>query len=354
MAIQTPNPLLARARRILIIRPSALGDVCRSVPVLASLRAAMPAAHIDWLVQDTFADAISAHPMLDGVVPLPRARLRNWASPQGVFDSLRWLRTLRRGHYDLAIDAQGLLRSAIFAIATGAPARIGYANAQEFAGLTYTHAPRIAIDRHSVDRMCALFGPLQIEPIFDTRLYTPSGAWERVATSLSLGAREPYCVIAPTSRWPGKRWPIDRFAKVAAALLDSGRVSRIVVVGSPGERAQCAPLFDQAAGDTRVVDGVGRTSVAELMALIQHSALVIANDSAAIHMAVGFDRPMVALYGPTDIRRVGPWQRDASVIQHIQPSDTLNHKDEASGRELMARITTPEVIERVLSVLPQR
>ncbi|MBX9736651.1 MAG: glycosyltransferase family 9 protein [Phycisphaerales bacterium] len=353
MATQTPNPVLARARRILIIRPSALGDVCRSVPVLASLRAAMPAAHIDWLVQDTFADAISAHPMLDGIIPLPRARLRRWASPQGVFDSLRWLRTLRRGHYDLAIDAQGLMRSAIFAIATGSPARIGYANAQEFAGLTYTHAPRIAIDRHSVDRMCALLVPLNIAPVFDARLYSPPGAWGRVSAALALNTAEPYCVIAPTSRWPGKRWPIDRFASLARSLLDSGRITRVVVVGSPSERPQCAALFESTAGDARVIDGVGRTSVAELMALIEHSALVIANDSAAIHMAVGFDRPMVALYGPTNIRRVGPWQRDASVIQHIQPGDTLNHKDEASGRELMARITTLEVIERALSVLPQ-
>ncbi len=354
MATQTPNPVLARARRILIIRPSALGDVCRSVPVLASLRAAMPTAHIDWLVQDSFADAISAHPMLDGVVPLPRARLSNWASPRGVFDSLRWLRTLRRGHYDLAIDAQGLIRSAIFAIATGAPARIGYANAQEFAGLTYTHAPRVAPDRHSVDRMCALLEPLNIAPVFDTRLYSPPGAWHRVSTALGLNAGEPYCVIAPTSRWPGKRWPIDRFGELARALLDSGRVARVVVVGSPGERAQCAPLLQSATGDTRVIDGVGRTTVAELMALIERSVLVVANDSAAIHMAVGFNRPIVALYGPTDIRRVGPWQRDASVIQHITPGQTLNHKDEASGRELMTRITTPEVIERALSVLPAR
>ncbi len=353
MASQSLNPLLAGARRILIIRPSALGDVCRSVPVLASLRAALPAARIDWLVQDSFVDGVLAHPMLDGVLPLPRSRLRRWATPAGALDSLRWLSTLARGRYDIVVDAQGLLRSACFGLATRAPVRVGYSNAPEGAWLLYTHASRVALERHSVDRMCALLAPLGVPPVLDTRLYAPRGAWERVRQTLGLEHAERYVVLAPTSRWPGKRWRIERFGEVASALLNSGSVARVVVVGAGGggERSQCAPIFDASSRDARVIDGVGRTSVGELMALIEHSALVIANDSAALHMGVGFDRPIVALYGPTDTARVGPWQRESSVIQHVTPSDRLDHKDEPLGRALMDRISVQEVIDRALTSL---
>ncbi len=342
---------LARTKRILIIRPSALGDVCRSVPVLTSLRAAAPAARIDWLVQDSFLDAVIAHPMLDGVVPLPRSRLRHWATPTGAIDALRWLGTLSRARYDLVIDAQGLLRSAGFALATRAPVRIGYANAQERAGFLYTHAPRVPLDRHSVDRMCALLEPLNVAPVLDMRLYAPPGAWDRVSKSLELDASEPYAVLAPTSRWPGKRWSIDRFTELTTALLASGTITRAVIVGAAGERAQCAPLIDASLRDARIVDAVGKTSVGELMALIERSALVIANDSAALHMGVGFARPIVALYGPTDTARVGPWQRDASVIQHIKPCEKLDHKNESLGRGLMERISVAEALDRSLAAL---
>ena len=82
------------------------------------------------------------------------------------------------------------------------------------------------------------------------------------------------------------------------------------------------------------------------MALVESSSLVIANDSAALHMAVGFDRPMVALYGPTRVDRVGPYGREADVIQHVTPSDRLDHKDGAAGRALMERIGVEEVVSR--------
>ena len=103
--------------------------------------------------------------------------------------------------------------------------------------------------------------------------------------------------------------------------------------------------------DPRVINLAGKTSIAQLMALVRDASLVIANDSAAVHMAVGFNRPMVALFGPTDIRRVGPYRRDADVIQHIGPADRLDHKDTAHGRTLMERITTDEVVTRATRAL---
>jgi lipopolysaccharide heptosyltransferase I len=330
-------------QRILIIRPSALGDVCRTVPVLASLRRAYPEAQIDWLVQDTFAAAVEQHAGLTGVVRFPRAQLGRDLSRGRPGSLLRFLSMLRKPRYDLVIDCQGLARSGFFARATRARRRVGYANARELGWVFLNIRRRVDPGMHAVDRMLDLLRAIGVEPVANMRLYT---AWnDRAAVEKDPALSGGYAVLAPTSRWPGKRWATDRFAAVAQALLSRG-VAHVVTVGSNSERDQCGPLLDLAARDNRVVDRVGSTSVGQLMALIESSRLVIANDSAALHMAVGFDRPAVALFGPTRIDLVGPYRRDADVIQHLRPGDRIDHKDEASGRALMDRITVDEVLCR--------
>lgn len=333
---------------ILLIRPSALGDVCRTVPVLASLRAAYPDARIDWLVQDAFKDAISAHPDLTGVVPFPRKALGQDLAKLRPGSTRAFLRTLRTARYNLVIDAQGLFRSGMLALATRATRRIGYANAQEFGWLGYTERHHIPAEHHAVDRMLDLLARAGIPPLRNMTLHTQQAwkDWSASALRIDTDPAPRVAVLAPTSRWPGKRWPADRFAAVAHSLLERG-YTRIAVVGAKSERSQCAPLLELCSRDSRVIDLIGATTVGQLMAIIERAALVVANDSAAIHMAVGFSRPMIALYGPTHISRVGPYLRDADVIQHVTPGDTLDHKDEASGLALMQRITVDEVLARI-------
>lgn len=326
--------------RILLIRPSALGDVCRTVPVLASLRAKFPSARIDWLVQDSFADSIRAHPALTSVVPFDRRSLGRSASRLNLGPTLAFLRSLGRPGYDLVIDAQGLLRSSIFARATGAPRRVGFADARELGWLLLTekHSVRAV---HTVDRMLGLIESAGIPAVRDMRLHVPPETLEDLAPELRRAA--PYVVLAPTSRWPGKQWPAERFAVVASDLTSRGL--NCVVVGSSSEREQIGPVLDLARRNPRVLDRVGGTSIAQLMAWISRAALVIANDSAALHMAVGFDRPIVGLFGPTDVAKVGPYRREGSVIQRLVPGDRMDHKDADVGQRIMARITTSEVLE---------
>lgn len=347
--------------RILLIRPSALGDVCRTVPLLAALKAIWPAARIDWLVQDAFADAVAFHPALNAVVPFQRKRFGAWYNPAALAELTRWLSGLRRARYGLVIDAQGLLRSGLFCRATGAPVRVGPADAREGGTLGYTRAvPLPSVDAlpHTVDRMMTLVealaphasGSPASSPRLprDLRLFAPPVEIERVARTFG-SAR--YAVVAPTSRWPGKRWPGDRFAHLARQLLGRHAVEMVAVVGARGERDQCANLLTLAAADPRVIDLVGETTVGGLMALIARSSLVVANDSAALHMAVGFDRPTVALFGPTDVRRVGPYGREGCVLQRLLPGDTFDHKNDAAGAAMMARIPVEDALALVADVL---
>ncbi len=340
--------------RVLIIRPSALGDVCRSVPVLASVRRRWPTAHIDWLVQDSFADAVRHHPMLSGVVEFPRRALGEAMRAMRLGAGAAYLRSLARARYDLVLDMQGLARSGLFAWATRAPRRVGFANAREGGWLGCNERHVVPESMHAVDRMLDLLGRAGIEPVRDMRLYAsePDRAWVRNDFRLTSGR---YAVIAPTSRWESKRWPSDRFAHVARSLLE--RELCVAVVGSRGEREQCAPLIELAKREPRVIDLVGSTSVGQLMALIEGSRLTIANDSAALHMAVGFDRPYVGLYGPTRLDLVGPYAGEREpqarsrgiVLQHGEPSGESDHK-RADG-EHIGRITTGEVVSAAASLL---
>lgn len=343
--------MLINPARILIIRPSALGDVARSVGVLYSLRRAYPAAQIDWLVQDSFADVIAAHPDLSGVVPFPRASFSRWMRTGRVDRVLGFLSSLRARRYDLVLDCQGLARSGLFARATGAPVRVGHANARELGWLGVNVRVPGSIEAHSVDRMLSLLTPLGVVAHAGERamrLYTPAEGAQWAGGHPMLMER--YALLAPTSRWPAKQWPADRFAQLAKALLDQG--VRVVLVGAASERAQVAPLLDLAQSNDRVLDLIGKTSLAHLMGVIERAALVVANDSAALHIAVGFNRPLVALYGPTRVHRVGPYRRERDVIQRVSPGDVFDHKSPASVA-MMQRISADEVIRAAIHRLKQ-
>lgn len=349
---QPETPPAVPHDRILIVRPSALGDVCRTVPVLASLRAANPSAQIDWLVQDSFVEAISHHPALSRAVPFPRKQFGHDATRLRFGPVLAWLSELKRTNYDLVIDCQGLARSGLFTWWTRAPRRVGYSNAQEGAWMAYSVRRYADPQLHTVERMLRLVDAAGARVVRDMRLYAGDSDVAAVRGDPALGGL-PYLLVAPTSRWPGKRWPQERFVACIRALLGgagSGPAdgpARVVLVGSASERPQCGELIKLAAEDPRVVDRIGTTSVGRLMALVQGASAVLCNDSAVLHMAVGFDRPIVALYGPTHVSRVGPYRREGDVIQHVREQDRIDHKDAGGGVALMARIGVDEVLGAV-------
>lgn len=248
----------------------------------------------------------------------------------------------------MVYDLQGLARSGLITWTTRAPKRIGFADAREAGYLGYTHRHKVSAALHTVDRMLALIQAEGVQPVRDMRLYVPADAaawWESKPTSLGL---EPgrYAVIAPTSRWTSKRWPADRFSTIARRLLDTS-FDRVVLVGGKDEREQIQPLLELARANERLIDLVGETTIGGLMAVIERSSFVLANDSAALHMAVGFDRPYVALFGPTDVSLVGPYHGEQWVIQPPVDPSTLNHKDASIGSSIMDQISVEQVSERV-------
>ncbi len=342
---------------ILLIRPSALGDVCRTVPVLSSLRRAHPDARIDWVVRDIFTDAVRFHPALTTCIPFPRNDISAALRRGNPAPLRRWLKGLQDNRYDIALDCQGLFRSGYFAWASGARRRIGYSNARELGWIWLNEKHHVPGNLHAVDRMLELTRLAGIEPLRDMRLYTSTKDRESIATDPALAGKR-FAVIAPTSAWTGKQWPADRFAQVIRWMLESDpRIDAAVLVGTDRERASIAPLLELAKSDPRIIDRVGATTVGQLMALVESSAFVLGNDSAAIHMAVGFTRPAVAVFGATRIEENGPYTghnppTPVIVIQPPHRGERINHRRSAAAAvALMERITVEEV-QTAITALP--
>lgn len=350
-----PSPSSVRRSagpRVLIIRPSALGDVSRTVPALVTLRHAMPDAQIDWLVHEAYADVIRHHPDLNGLVTFPRKRFGAIGyNPAAAAEALRWSRDLRSNHYDIVFDLQGLLRSGLFTRLTAAPRRVGFANAREFAWLGYNRRHTIDPKQHTVDRMLSLLEAEGIPPQHDTTLYLGHDDEQWLDGWLEQqGITGPYACLAPTARWRCKCWPIENYAAISQRLLDSNIAgNRLVVLAAPDEHQAVAPLLDQLGGDRRVV--VPQTTVGQMMAILSRSRLLVCNDSAPLHIAVGFKCPIAAIFGPTDPALVGPYHCDDTVLRPTAASasnsgrmDYRRHRDDQS---LIAQVSIDEVWEKV-------
>lgn len=338
--------------RILIIRPSALGDVCRTVSVLAALRRAWPSSRIDWIVQDSFIDAVREHPALGAAIPFPRQRWRRWwMRPSTVREVLSWHGSLRDGAYDLVLDCQGLARSAVASWCSRAPRRLVRAGAREGAWLGATQrVSATGSDADALAEMMALVEALGIDSTPDPRLHAPAAdrAWWG-AERATHGLAGPFVALAPTSRWPGKLWDPARWGALARALR--GRGLSLCAIGAPGEEEQVRAAVGGIEG---CVNLCGRLSIGRMMALLSTATLAVAHDSAAIHVAAGVGAPYVGVFGPTDPRRTGPWQCSDWCLWggHGERLGAHEYRDARRGQELMARVALEDVLARCLMRLP--
>ena len=329
-------------RRILLIRPSALGDVFRSVPLAASIARHWPGVPLDWVVQTEFMDAVRAHPAVDRVIPFPRWELAGfWRPIDGWRRTARFLASLSNG-YDLAIDAQGLARSGAMAIFSGAGRRIGFADAREFGWIGLNRRVKVAGGLSAVDRMLALIEGADIPPVPDLTLTVPADAesgwaeWRRDRIGTAT-----YAAIAPTSRWESKEWPIERWLEVVDGLLDSSAVERVLLLGSPSERTH---LVDAMGDRPEVFTLAGEGPLARSMAAVRDASIFLGNDSAMLHAAAGFGVPLVGLFGPTDPLECGPYGRVEDTIRAPDVDAGVHYRDRGLGDSLMRRITVEEVL----------
>jgi heptosyltransferase I len=298
-------------RRVLIVKPSAIGDVVHTLPILELLRRRWPGAHIAWLVTPVCAGLVEGHPLLNEVIRFDRRLFARFWRP-GVMRALwQFLRGLRRRRFDLVIDFQGLLRSGVMTWATRAPHRVGFANARELAWLFYNHrVPVGTMEQHAIDRYLKLAAAVgcETQPL---RFVFPVTDADRSRVAELLGGVPEYAVLLPGTNWATKRWPVEHFASLVRPLRERFGLAS-VVAGGPGD----AELGQAIPGAMNLA---GRTTLRELVALLEGASLVVANDSGPMHIAAALGRPLVTPFGPTNPIRTGPYGRMDSVVRMELP-----------------------------------
>lgn len=298
-------------RRIVIIKPSALGDIMHSLPVLAALRRRFPAADIGWVVNRTYESLLAEHPDLDEVIPFDRNLTRRGVV-NGVVGGARFFRELRQKRFDLAIDLQGLLRTGLMTLATGATRRIGLASAREGARWFYNDVVDDGSKPHAVDRYWRVIEHLGADPCsksFHVPVNETARTW---AGELLAAYPRPWLAVGVGARWLTKRWPPEHFAAVAdqATRAFGGTV---VLVGAPDEAELSARTAALLACPK--VDLAGKTTLPQLVAILSLCDIMLANDTGPLHLAVALGLPVVAPYTCTKVNRTGPYRQDAHAIE---------------------------------------
>ena len=376
-----PDDLRSRDfSKILLIKMSAVGDVVHTIPVLHKLRRRYPAARLDWLATPAIAELLRHHHAITNVIEFAR---NEWSAPWRLAPFASYARlaaALRAAAYDLVVDMHGQFRTALLALATGAPVRIGFdrprarvweasartfskqardhawQGAREGSWLAYTHRiPVPTLDLHAVDRY------LNVGPMLgfddgpaDFSFPIPPDATVRIDALLDCYeiAKAKLVAIAPGTIWETKQWRSDGFAEVARYFLQKGFA--VALIGSDRERAVCAKVAALAPG---AVNLAGKTTLSELAALLRRATICLTNDSGPMHLAVALDRPVMSIFGATDPVWIGPYRRDGAVLRADLPCSPcylrqLRHciHDHACMHKVPARA----VIERVENILREK
>jgi lipopolysaccharide heptosyltransferase I len=304
------------ARRIALLKPSALGDIIHSLPVLTALRRRFPDAHITWIVNRAYEPLLRGHPDLDATLPFDRG-----VSHKGLIATLashgRFARALRQQRFDLVVDLQGLLRSGLMARATAAARRVGLSCAREGAAWFYTDVVDIAgglNGSHAVDRywrVAEAFGVGDGPPVFNVPV--PDNA-RRQAAELLRGLPRPWMVFGVGSRWPTKRWRTAHFASLGRQA-QAAFGGTVVLVGAPDESALAAEVRAGLTGLT--LDLSGRTTLPQLAAVLEACDVMVANDTGPLHLAAALGRPVVAPYTCTKASLTGPYRCRGAVETQV-------------------------------------
>ena len=304
--------------KILILKPSSLGDVIQALPVLRLLKLHYPQSEIFWWIDSALAMLLESDPDLAGIVRFERKR---WAKPQYWPEMLRSIRWLRMQQFDLVIDLQCLLRSSAFAWLARGKFLVGLDEVREGARGFYDLAvPRKSFLTHAVDWYLAVLPPLGV-PVHNHFTWLP----ERPAVAAEIkrkwfgekpqsAIRNPQLILLqPGARWENKRWPVEHFAGLIRRLAGKFPGNRFAILGS-GEDKPLGEIISRAAPE-RCLNLCGATSLPEMIEWLRLCNLLVTNDTGPMHAAAALGKPLVALFGPTEPRRTGPYGQLENVLR---------------------------------------
>ena len=306
---------------ILIVKLSAIGDIIHTLPSLAALRQLYPDAHITWVVEEAAADLIKNHPYLDTVLVSRRKRwskdIRSGQFRQPLTEIRSFIKALRQRYYDLVIDFHGLFKSSIIVFLSRGKRKMGYDSLQELSGLFLNEKIPEDMNKHAIDRY--LDFPRYLGAQVDgAQFVLPSDreAEEKVQILLRKYNLEDkkFIAINPVALWETKLWSNEKFARLADLINNELQV-KVAFTGSEKE-----PIEEiTSLMTTEKINLGGQTSLPELACLYKKAKMVISTDSGPMHLAAAMGTPVIALFGPTDPARTGPYGSGHAVIRTELP-----------------------------------
>lgn len=320
---------------LLLVKMSSLGDVIHTLPLASRLRAGLD-CRIHWVVNETLAPLVGQCPDVDRVIPFPRHRFVS-----GLPDFIKDLRSHR---YEMAVDVQGLLKSALVSYWSGSRRRIGLRSSREGASLFYHElVGPAAIQGHAVDRYLEVANYLGLadgRPQFNLALNNNSGGKGKGQKKL--------VTISPFARWKSKRWPREMFAQVAQMIMEND-LAQVIFMGGQEERRE----MDEIAGlmSQPPVDLVGSTDLKEMARVLSDSDLLLCNDSGPMHLAAAVGCKVVALFGPTCPERTGPYGDTHQVLRNCVDCSPCFRRECKSDFSCLTGIRVEAVYQSIVSAL---
>jgi len=343
--------------KLLVIKPSSLGDIVHSLPFLNALRDSFPKAEIHWIIAKGLEGLLEGHPMINKLWIINKDE---WKRIKGAGTTIKELRSLFKSlkaeRYDIVIDLQGLLRSGILAKAAGAPVRVGFKGAREGSRIFYTHTVKGGKDIHAVDRYLEIAKFLGCD-ISDIKFPFPlsftsfaAGRLGRLAeeseharggqlSPLSFQLPDKYAVIVPGARWETKRWHPERFGELASMLS-----VKSIVVGGESDADIAGVVVRNSDGNA--VSAAGKTTLKELIEIIRNAMFVVTNDSGPMHIAAALNVPVFAIFGPTNPLRTGPYGKPHVIIRKALECSPC-YKRKCKNLQCMEMIEVREVADAI-------
>jgi len=348
----------AMPERILILRLGSMGDVLHTLPAIAALRQAAPRSYLGWVIEERWRPLLAA----DGE-PLqgPRSERRPLVDSVHLVDTKAWrssilstqtlrsmraaLRQLRNEGYEAALDFQGAIKSSALGLLAGIPRRIGFRQPRERpASLFYTHLAD-AKGRHIIEQNVSLVSRFTggISGVPDSGLPVDESAENRVREGLTRHGIKSFALLAPGAGWSKKQWPATRYGEVAQALAQWG-IATVVNYG-PGEEALAMQVVEHSAGRAQAMSSL----LGDLVALTRRARLFVGGDTGPMHLAAALRVPVIAIFGPTDPARNGPYATPSIVLRDATSVTSYSHRE--GEHEGLLSITVDMVIDAARRLL---
>lgn len=335
-------------KNILIVKLSAIGDVIHALPVAHALKQKYPQARITWIVEKPAYDLLTNNPDIDEIILFDKPRFK---SVSGLVSNVPELsRQLKSRNFDVVLDLQGLFKSAAIAWLSGAAERYGYCNMRELSHLLSAPICGDHQDGHIVERYLDVARALgcKVEMGQFSITITDQEAVDAQESMKKAGITENTCfvVLAPGTNWPTKCWPIRSYGELADQLYAEGITP--VIIGGPADKQLAEEIL--ATAKRPVIDLVGKTTLKQLAYVIKQARIFVGGDTGPMHLAVAVGTSVVAMFGPTDPGRNGPYSGENIVLTATGKCCGCWQRKCDKNYECMTNITVGEVLEAVKKI----